>query len=240
MSEEKSSLFVFDKKELVLLVIFFVVMAITTFVLGMRLGKNQAVQEFQQQPFSAPTSQKTAPQMKSEHEESIDDLLAEEVEGSEEADDSLGLSEETLAKLKEEFEVLDEQDYEPVAQKVEVKEEETSQAKTAEPQKTAVKTQSSEPAATEPKSVIRPTPEIMGKYTIQLGSYRSYDDAQEFANGFLIRNYQPIINEVEIEGKGIWYRVSLGVFETPRAARAYVEKEKSLFQNQDFIISQLQ
>src|SRR5690606_27564903 len=47
---------------------------------------------------------------------------------------------------------------------------------------------------------------MAGKFTVQLGSYNSMEDAKQFAEGFTVRGYSPIINEVKIEGKGNWYR----------------------------------
>ena len=79
--------------------------------------------------------------------------------------------------------------------------------------------------------------DFKGKHTVQLGSYRKLEDAEEFGNGFRVRGYNPIINEVAIKGR-TWYRISLGVFETPAAAKKYIVKEKTLFQGQDYRIVQ--
>ena len=78
-----------------------------------------------------------------------------------------------------------------------------------------------------------------GKYTIQLGSYNTLDEAKQFAEGFTVRGYSPIINEVKIEGKGTWYRVSLGLFNTVEEAKAYIKQEQSLFSGQEHVISEL-
>jgi len=78
-----------------------------------------------------------------------------------------------------------------------------------------------------------------GKYTIQLGSYSSMEEAKQFAEGFTVRGYNPIINEVIIPEKGTWYRVSLGLFGTTAEAREYIKKEASLFQSQDYVISEI-
>ena len=75
-----------------------------------------------------------------------------------------------------------------------------------------------------------------GKFTIQLGSYQSLRDAESFADGFRIRGYKPIINEVDIKKRGIWYRVSLGIFESAGKAKDYVLREKVLFKGQDYVI----
>lgn len=85
---------------------------------------------------------------------------------------------------------------------------------------------------------VPPSP-MAGKYTIQLGSYETMDEAKQFAEGFTVRGYNPIINEVSIAGKGNWYRVSLGLFNTVDEAKAYIREEQSLFSGQEHIISEI-
>jgi septal ring-binding cell division protein DamX len=80
---------------------------------------------------------------------------------------------------------------------------------------------------------------VAGKYTIQLGSYNSIEEAKQFAEGFTVRGYNPIINEVKIEGKGTWYRVSLGMFKTVEEAKTYIKNEQSLFSGQEHVISEI-
>ena len=81
--------------------------------------------------------------------------------------------------------------------------------------------------------------EMAGKFTIQLGSYNTVEEAKQFAEGFTVRGYSPIINEVRIEGKGIWYRVSLGLFNSVEEAKAYIKQEQSLFSGQEHVISEI-
>ncbi|HXH32196.1 MAG TPA: SPOR domain-containing protein [Bacteriovoracaceae bacterium] len=96
------------------------------------------------------------------------------------------------------------------------------------------------PAGTVPSSPDAPAPSSMaGKFTIQLGSYDTMEEAKQFAEGFTVRGYNPIINEVKIEGKGDWYRVSLGLFDSVDAAKEYVKTEQSLFSGQDHIITEI-
>ena len=96
---------------------------------------------------------------------------------------------------------------------------------------------SSKPPATAPA----PKQEVSyrGKWTIRLGSYQKMADAQHFADGFKVRGYNPIINEVTIEGRGVWYRVGLGIFDNMAAAKGYIKQEQTLFQGQDYAIVQL-
>ena len=80
---------------------------------------------------------------------------------------------------------------------------------------------------------------MTGKFTIQLGSYNTIEEAKQFAEGFTVRGYSPIINEVRIEGKGVWYRVSLGLFNSVEEAKAYIKQEQSLFSGQEHVISEI-
>jgi cell division protein FtsN len=80
------------------------------------------------------------------------------------------------------------------------------------------------------------TDSMSGKFTIQLGSHRTLKEAEDFAEGFKARGYDPIINEIEIKGKGTWFRVSLGAFSNQEEAKSYIAKEKSLFIGQDYTI----
>jgi len=84
-----------------------------------------------------------------------------------------------------------------------------------------------------------PLSTMVGKFTIQLGSYNTMDEAKQFAEGFTVRGYNPIINEVKIDGKGKWYRVSLGLFNTAEEAKKYIKDEQSLFSGQDHIITEI-
>lgn len=99
----------------------------------------------------------------------------------------------------------------------------------------------SDEEAPAPKQSIAPkkSQTMSGKYTIQLGSYPDLDEAKQFAEGFTVRGYSPIINETTIEGKGTWYRVSLGLFGTVEEAKGYIKNEQSLFSGQDYVITEL-
>ncbi|MGE3611119.1 MAG: SPOR domain-containing protein [Bacteriovoracaceae bacterium] len=88
-------------------------------------------------------------------------------------------------------------------------------------------------------SEVSSTSSTKGKFTIQLGSYNTVEEAKQFAEGFTVRGYSPIINEVTIEGKGKWYRVSLGLFNSTEEAKNYIKTEKSLFSGQDHVITEI-
>jgi septal ring-binding cell division protein DamX len=80
--------------------------------------------------------------------------------------------------------------------------------------------------------------DFKGKYTIQLYSNQSEESAKDFADGFIVKGYDIIINEVILAGKGKWYRVSVGIFDNVNEAKSYLDKEESLFQSNKYIIQQ--
>ena len=67
-----------------------------------------------------------------------------------------------------------------------------------------------------------------GKYTLQVASYRSADEADAFADGLRARGHDAFVIRADIEGRGIFHRVRIGPFESGRAAELYrAEFERS-------------
>lgn len=198
--EEKNKVYIFDKKEIFLVLIFMVILSITCFTLGIKLGKSLSLSKAE---ITSADVEKV--EMKSDLEEEVEKTLAE--------DDNIS-DEEKLQKLMDESKEKLSQELEQVF---------------SEPVPTS--STSSESVSTQTDAI--------GKYTIQLGSYASMNEAQDFAEGFTVRGYSPIINEVIITGKGKWYRVSLGMFKTVEEAKVFIKKEDSLFQGQDYIITEI-
>ncbi len=205
--DDKTNLYVFEKKEVLLIFIFMLLIAVTAFVLGVKVGKTftysditQVEKDFDQLQFQS-----------DKEEEMQEQVVPTEIP----ADVTNKLLEDSL---KEEL----------------TREEARLNEASSKP----------EPAATNsllPQVQLSTTtsqatsPDLDGKYTIQLGSHRSYDEAEQFARGFTVRGYNPIIKETEIPGKGIWFRVSIGVFDSVSDARDYVLKESTLFHGEDYV-----
>ena len=78
------------------------------------------------------------------------------------------------------------------------------------------------------------------KWTIQLSSHKNLKDAKIFANNFKVRGYDPIINEVNLGNKGTWFRVSLGAFDTLVDAKNYVISEEEVFSDVDHVFIQFE
>lgn len=199
--EENNKVIIFEKKEIILVLTFVVVLIITSFTLGIRLGKKLAFNESGIKAEDVKTVE-----LKSAVEEDVEAVVSED-SGLTDEEKLKKLMDESKSRLTDELEKFS-------------TEEKTETAPAA-------------PSEAAPKSA------MAGKFTIQLGSYETMDEAKQFAEGFTVRGYSPIINEVKIAGKGDWYRVSLGLFDTVDEAKAYIKQEQSLFAGQDHIISEI-
>lgn len=227
--DEKTKLYVFEKKEVALIFIFMILIASTSFIFGIKIGKNYSFKE----------AGHTADDMKKVELLSTDEEHVESVIKSQKSDskmmDSEAMKDLAFQKLKEkidnEFSETTPEDINPgVEKEIEqvplINQNKNSTTENAQKINSSIENKKNE--------IVRD--QYSGKYTIQLGSHRGQEDAEKFADGFRVRGYNPIINEVKIKDRGIWYRVSIGVFDSIGPAKDYIVKEKSLFQDLDYVI----
>jgi cell division septation protein DedD len=286
-NKSPSKVYIFDKKELFLLFFFFIFMAVTSFILGMKFGKNQADFFLGDHSAKPVDKNKMKEEFKSNHEELVDKKIDEadvfkdhgnSSEGAEgvheepgtagnelgkEASASNGehssvegtggshtasasaknkdMDEETFKKLQSEFEKINIKDMAENGKNEngETRKEGATSSEQASDLSSSRPPEISETAAKDDNFFLKPDQSYLGKFTIQLGSYKTLDEAKSFAEGFLGRGYKPLIKETELPRKGVWYRVSLGVFESISAAKQYISNEKSLFQSQQYVISEI-
>ena len=254
--DEKTNFYVFAKKEIALIFLFMIVIAVTSFVLGVKVGKSYS---YEKAGFTKEDRENIL--MNSRSEEVVEDLVKKDK--STEEDKKLKrkkVLDSTYEKLEEEFNKLD-QDVNkaepPEASAPQVKQDKaTLQASSPSTKKKEEKVDPASIVSGSPKALEKKAPpemtyeepaqmvvpeasmrdQVRGKFTIQLGSYQSMVDAQSFADGFRVRGYKVIVNEVELNGRGIWFRVSLGIFDSVSEAKSYVLREKVLFKAQDYVI----
>jgi DedD protein len=109
-----------------------------------------------------------------------------------------------------------------------------AEAKPAEPKP--------EPKAAEPKAgETRPAEDgkqatakkKKSKYTLQLSSFQSRDEAEAFAAKLTASGYKPFIVKSEVADKGTWYRVRLGGYDDHDEALA----AKNEFERQERVIA---
>lgn len=196
--EENNKVIVFEKKEIVLIFLLVLILIVTSFTIGVRLGKKISLDASGVKPEDV-----KAVELKSSVEEDAEKTIAEDSDIPDE-EKLKKLMDESKARLSDELDKLSQDDV-----------------------------QSKPDASAEVPNA------MAGKFTIQLGSYNNLEEAKQFAEGFTVRGYNPIINEVKISGKGVWYRVSLGLFNTVEEAKKYIREEQSLFAGQDHIITEI-
>jgi septal ring-binding cell division protein DamX len=232
--DENTKLYVFSRREVALIFLFILLVALTSFVLGVRIGKS-----FSYEASGLSPQDRERVDLLSNEEEKVNKVV-EEIKKQEEV--NTGEEESTIdqKKIKERLEDLIKEEtsketpkVEKAAPLLEASEEPQTKASVNEEQMID-DTVSENTASDKSGSAELSSKKYTGKYTIQLGSHQSLEEAKAFAEGFRVRGYDPIINEVELSDRGVWYRVSLGVFDTVTNAKNYVKKEKSLFQGQEY------
>ncbi|MFA6237667.1 MAG: SPOR domain-containing protein [Bacteriovorax sp.] len=209
--DSKTKLFVFAKKEVGLIFIFMILIAITSFVLGVKIGKNYSLE----MAGITPGDEKKVVELLSKKEEDLESIKKNAEAHTVESGD---IEHKLQEKISEEFG------------------DGTHAAAVTTPPAAheAAPNMSTEKDHSAPTS--HPKDGLSGKFTIQLGSHRSLKEAEEFAEGFKARGYDTIINQTDIKGKGTYYRVSLGAFSNMDEAKSYIAKEKTLFIGQDYTI----
>ena len=65
-----------------------------------------------------------------------------------------------------------------------------------------------------------------GKYTVQVGSYQSAEEASALVKGWKGKGYSSFMSVGQIPQKGTWYRVRIGGFPTREKAEDFLEKFK--------------
>lgn len=212
--EDQNKLFVFERKEVVLIFVFIVLIAVIAFTLGVRTGKSLSLKAD-----GYTKKDQEMIDLKSVTEEKVDEILPTEDTPKEESplqqNDIDQRIKEEMQKLAEERVTVSPRDNskeeESLKEEVEVNETSTTEAKNP----------------------------YAGKYTVQLSAHKSQESAQEFADAFIIKGYDMIINEANIPGKGKWYRVSIGLFDTRQEALTYISDQNELFQDREYTINQL-
>lgn len=217
--EENNKLFVFDKKEVALIFLFMIVIAITSFTLGVKIGKKMLFAS------SGITDEDLRTiKLKSQQEEQVEKVVEET--GSKTVNPE-ELSQDGFNKLQKEMDEIEKGGTPSIQTNQSIKELATPEASAAPAAKVQDMTMTSQEDEDKAASG--------AKFTIQLGSYGKLSEAKEFADAFTIRGYNPIISQVKVNGKP-WYRVSLGNFSSTNEAKDYVKKEESLFQGQEYVI----
>lgn len=214
--DTKTKLYVFAKKEVALIFIFMILIAITSFIMGIKIGKKYTYEV----AGITHEDQKKVVDLLSKNEEDLQDLKKNQDAHKVESSD---IEHKLQEKIAGEFGTG-------------VAAQDAHGAPVANMSKDPHAAPATPVVTHDVKAVKVEHDGLSGKLTIQLGSHRTLKEAEEFSEGFKARGYDPIINQIDIKGKGTWYRVSLGAFSTSEEAKSYIAKEKTLFIGQDYTI----
>jgi len=77
-------------------------------------------------------------------------------------------------------------------------------------------------AAVKPAAVLPTEAAAGGQFSVQVKSTQEREDANRFAARLRDRGYAPYVQTVELPGRGTWYRVRVGNFESRDAAQRYL------------------
>jgi septal ring-binding cell division protein DamX len=83
------------------------------------------------------------------------------------------------------------------------------------------------------------TAAVVGKYTLQIGSYPSLREAQQSISELPEKGLKPFIKSADIKGKGKWYRVFAGVYGTRQEAETAGVRMKAERTINSFVVSKL-
>jgi cell division protein FtsN len=220
--ESKQRLFIYDRKEMIVLVLLGLMVAVFAFTLGVHLGKKVGgaapvarsgdVPPLATAPDNVPNRQELTEQGKVANqvaEETLQKSLHDEVGRT-------GIKLETQRQVDL---------------------PEKPRAKSGGATTTRPKPQAEAPAPENRTAGSEPAPAADGKYTLQVGSHHEVGDARRQMSTLEESGVKPIMRSAELKGRGTWYRIYLGGFDTKEAAEKAGLEFKSRKVIDSFIIA---
>ena len=254
MTEKKSGrIFIYDRKEMAVLLLLGVMVALFAFTLGVHLGKHVTPEvasgpDHETHPVLTqadkvpenPEIAKAGDANNQKIEEGLNQSLHQEVEKS-----GLKLDEPRQVELPTKTRSRSGGATSPDAAPIEEAKPKTAVVEPkvepkAEPKKASA-VESDDAGGTADavqKALKKASKEVLaveslaplGKYTLQVGSYPSVSEAQSRLEVLEKDGMQPFIRSVELKGKGLWHRVFVGGFaskdEAEKAGRQYKTSHK--------------
>jgi hypothetical protein len=128
--------------------------------------------------------------------------------------------------------------YEKLAKKKKVQLQKPTAAKTPPKEKppTTVAAKPPPPAQQQKKSAVQQKPST-DHFTVQLASFKDLTSAKKFAARFRGLKHKATIREVELSGKGRWYRVQVGKLASREEATALANDLAQKYQLHAFVIA---
>jgi len=244
---DKSNFYVFERKEVFLVILFVILVAITSFLFGLKIGSGYSFQNSGNtgSDLQEITTKTNKVDFTSTEEEKVEKLVKKE-EKKQREDVNQEIEKSLKQKMIEEFsnenkkfsDKVPSMDSPSGNNRMDTANSDTSQQQSINSKPTA-KVEKVDMAQDSSNQVNEDNSQdsFQGKYTIQLSSFQTLNEAKEFAEGFKVLGYNPIINEKDIPGRGNWFRVSIGVFDSLVETKNYILKNKSLFAERDYVLT---
>lgn len=159
-------------------------------------------------------------------EKEVEDLASEFVHDTKEIPDGDGY---TSYERKDEVAAVSEEETDHKEETPKVKEPEAPKGKTLEAAKKVSegKIPTSGKTVTPPRKPSNALPAVAsstaGKYTVQVASYGSENDAKQYASELKSKGWNAFYIPAEIKGR-TWYRVSVGLFEESSNAQVFMKQ----------------
>lgn len=202
--EQKQRLFIYDRKEMGILILLAGMVAVFAFTLGVHLGKKV---EVHQAAAPNPETPVTMAATVSDEVPNRQDLTEQAKGAPHAADESLNQA------------IHDEVTRTGVRLEVKRQVDLPKDVKSANGGATTLHAAGTTSAVTDSSQIpafARPAP--TGKYTLQVGSYPSISEAKDQTDGLEALGLKPFLREASLKGKGIWFRIFVGGYESKEAA----------------------
>tara|TARA_B100000925_G_scaffold142604_2_gene106804 strand:+ start:364 stop:1122 length:759 start_codon:yes stop_codon:yes gene_type:complete len=242
--KEENKLLVFDKKEILIVLVFILGLFAASFIFGVKVGKdysfsNSSVTKEELETLEVLSSKEEVVEevikksVPPPSKEASYDLLKKKIEEELQKTEKNKLTEKISSTTSEKMNEIETVEKNEVASPSPT----TNYYSDNQADEDSVNAKENEKEVVDSKVMASI---YEGKWTIQLSSHKKIRDAKIFANDFKVRGYEPIINEVDLADKGTWYRVSLGAFDSLVEAKNYVIKESILFEEVDHVFIQFE
>jgi len=223
--KDKQYLYIHDRKEVFVLALLMIMISVFTFTLGVHLGKRVGGKTLATGSENIPTVHPLADQIPNRQE------LNEQAQGTPQAVEEIiteDLQKEvTRAGLK-------------IATQHQVDlPENPKNANAGATTLTASKTEKEIEKHPEKKAETGSKSVTHGKYTLQIGSFPSQEEAKKHLSAMSQTEPKPFLREAEVKGKGKWYRLYLGGYPDRDAAAKAGEKFRAQRKISSFIVSKL-
>ncbi len=233
MSQEpKQKIFIYDRREVAVLILLGVMVAVFSFTLGVHLGKK--VDEASA-PNLAKKDTQTLPA------ETIDDTVPSRLEMSEEAKEVQGAIDDSLNQvLHDEVARTGVQLEKYTPTKLPSQTQSKNQGATTGPRSEDQVKKEAKPADGVKKAILIHRPAPQGKYTLQVGSFPSATEALDKLQKLEKKGEKTVfVREAKIEGRGKWYRVYLGGFPSKQEADKIAKKYLSTKVISNYIVANM-